>query len=325
MSKFKVFQIQIDLEHDGHLLKDAVFQFLTEIRHIEVSKREVKKWIENSQVHLNTGPMRRSSIPLKNGDKILVKVPIQFLKAKDEGLNISFNLGLEDIVFEDKYLIVVNKPSGLSSQASLDPKRDHLYAAVKRYLQKSSKSEIYCALMHRLDVDTSGLILFTKKKSINKEITEMFSERKIVKKYLALVEKDGNVHLEQEWEIKNHLARKEGSIDKKRMLIASTHSGGDFAHTKFKLIKDAGNFALIECQPKTGRTHQIRVHLFEQGLRIIGDPFYVKPQSKPDQEGRLLLHAHKLEFNHPIDQNKLELVAKMPLEFEEKMSQLEKS
>lgn len=328
MSQVKIFQFEANTSVSGLGLKHAIHLFLTEVRNIPISKREVKELIDKGKVHLNKSKVYKAGLELKLGDKVLVELPRKFLKAKDEGIEISFDLTESDVVYEDDAIIAVNKPSGLSTQASLDPKRDHLYAAVRRYLEAKSKKEVYVGLHHRLDVDTSGLVVFTKKKSANKGLGNQFEFRKIKKTYVAVSYKIKE-DLKSSWRIKNHLARSKQDSEKKMLRMESVKSGGDPAETFFDQVSDSelqqfgqfpeeiskriteGDLIAVVAKPKTGRTHQIRVHLFEFGLPILGDRFYYLENKKEDV--RLHLHAYQLELNHPITEEPL--VLKAPVKF----------
>ncbi|MAF91507.1 MAG: RluA family pseudouridine synthase [Bdellovibrionota bacterium] len=326
MSQKKTFHFETPKELDGYSLKESVYLFLTDIRHIPISKREVKKIIDSGGVHLNGDKRPRASRALAIGDKVLIFLPREFLLAKDEEINIQFELDSERVVFEDDAIIVVNKPSGLNTQASLDPKRDHLYAAVKRYLMAKSKypEKVYAGLHHRLDVDTSGLVLFTKKKSANKNITKQFENRSIQKEYIAISLNPESKDVPDQFIVENHLARKKSGIESKQLRMESVASGGDYAKTEFKKMdwqeallskisdQQKQDFLKLKClafhvKPKTGRTHQIRVHLFESKLPILGDPFYFYENSS--EKHRLMLHAAKLSFVHPLTEEKLSLEA----------------
>lgn len=324
MSQVKNFQFKVNEAVADISIKQAVFIFLYEVRKFPVSKRDVKAMIDSGKIHMDGKPVRKASVVTKLGQSILVQLPRSFMKAKDEEVNISWELTESSVVFEDDAIIAVNKPSGLSTQASLDPKRDHLYLAVRRYLEKKSKKEVYVGLHHRLDVDTSGIVVFTKKKSANKGLGNQFEFRKIQKTYLAVCYADREL-IKPKWEIKNYLGRKKSDQEKKLLRMQSVSAGGDPAHTYFKVLSElelakhnfsepiagaikAGQLVAIEARPKTGRTHQIRVHLAEDSLPIVGDRFYYIDRIDPLEE-RLQLHAWKLLLEHPLTKEELHLEA----------------
>ena len=214
-----------------------------------------------------------------------------------------FDLMPSHILYEDEALIVVNKPVGLPTQATLDPSRDHLFATVKRYIDnRDKKNNAYVGLHHRLDRDTSGAVLMTKKKSANLFVSNLFKEKQIQKTYLAVCENVSKTAITSRWSIKNHLGR----VGKRQWKVLSVQSGGDFAHTDFNLMQTWGNYHLIKAYPRTGRTHQIRVHLSEMGLPILGDTLYGLPK---ECHKRLMLHAFALDFDHPNSKKNIHIEA----------------
>lgn len=225
------------------------------------------------------------------------------------------------ILFEDDYLIVVNKPSGLPSQGTLDPSRDHCFAAVKRYLQ-AREADPYVGLHHRLDAQTSGVLLMTKSKAANASISEQFQKHTIRKTYVAIcVGQDvvpAYLEASHAWVIDAPIGEAAGSKiqkfcvggkNRKRAVTGMTCVCG-------RKLRD-GVFGVYRCAPETGRTHQIRVHLSSIGMPIVGDTLYgmALPRSlRPADPHRMCLHAAKLEFTHPITGERLMVEAPEPEE-----------
>lgn len=199
----------------------------------------------------------------------------------------------KDILFEDKWLIAVNKPSGLPSQASLTFLQDHAYGAVLCHLRnKKFQTSPQLFLIHRLDTDTSGVLLMTKKSSANKGMQNLFEKKKIQKTYLAACCGEGA----ELTNVKSYLGRKPDQIHKFKFgSFDQNHPGVKFSETDFKVLKSNGAYKLYEVSPKTGRSHQIRVHMAEAGLPILGDSFY-----EGEKAYRLALHAKSLSFKHPM-------------------------
>lgn len=207
-----------------------------------------------------------------------------------------------EILYEDNVIVVVNKPSGLPTQSTVDKKRPNLYD-----LLRNSKKFSYLGLHHRLDVPTSGVLLLTKSKEVNKAVAELFSGRDIEKTYLCLTHQ---IPSEKEFKIQNYLkAQKLGSGKTK---MKSVKAGGDPAETHFTVRQVLENKALVEARPQTGRMHQIRVHLAEAGYPILGDALYFRVDRKYP---RLMLHAWKLKFKHPQTGQELEIEAPLPEDF----------
>jgi 23S rRNA pseudouridine955/2504/2580 synthase len=206
------------------------------------------------------------------------------------------------ILFEDEFIVLVNKPANLPSQPTVDKKRADLFTL----LQKKFHTLF---LHHRLDKDTSGVILFSKSKKANGPLTEMFRSHGFEKTYWALT-KPADIFLPH-WCIENHLVarRKDG----KSVKMFRTESGGDFAYTAFSLLASSPEAHWVEAKPLTGRTHQIRVHLLHSGASILGDSLY---GGKDPQVPRLMLHASSLQFAHPVTGEKLKITAPPPPDFQ---------
>lgn len=231
-----------------------------------------------------------------------------------------------EILYEDKELILVNKPPQLLSQKSVDPKR----LTVEDVL-KNQRPDLQLFLHHRLDKETSGVFLFSKSKSVNGKLTEMFKNHDFQKTYWCLTypntlepsKKVSCLSLNSEaplteshhWIIKNYMApakHEGGKSSRKRMI--SVKSGGWPAETEFRTLKVFPKYFLIEAKPKTGRTHQIRQHLQESHRSIIGDDLY--GGGRPTLTSRFLLHAYELEFPHPVTNEKLIVRAPLPKDFQ---------
>jgi len=238
--------------------------------------------------------------------KIYKKGKIQ-LYLKTEG----YSIKPKDIIFEDKWLLALNKPSGLSSQASLTFLQDHAHSVVQCYLrEKKFQTSPPLFLLHRLDKDTSGVLLFSKKASANKEIQKQFESRKIKKTYLAHSKSKNSIPIKkgESKVIESFMARapdKEHSF--KFASVDKSKQGAKRAETKIQLLESEGEDYFFKVFPKTGRSHQIRVHLLEEGFPILGDRFY-----KGDKASHLHLHAWKLSLKHPISEEELIFEAPLP-------------
>lgn len=263
--------------------------------HIKVSRRECKSSIENGDISafINNKKVFKSSTKVTNKDSIKAIISLSFLKKhSNEDIKNKVELKDSDILWEDRWLLIARKPKGMPSLQTLDPKRDYFLAAVKRLLIARGEKDPYLVLHHRLDVETSGVMLFCKKKSLNKKVGELFSQRKIQKTYQALCHyKHDHDFKNKSWEVKNYLKKSDG----RPLRMSVVEKSGDFAHTHFRLIEKHENTVLIEAKPHTGRTHQIRVHLAHQSLPIVNDSLY----GSAVDSSLLKLHAVCLEFNHP--------------------------
>jgi RluA family pseudouridine synthase len=212
-----------------------------------------------------------------------------------------FRLKPEHIAYEDSDIVIADKPIGLSTQGTQVFGEDHLYGAlIAHYTEKHPSRLAYVGLHHRLDRDTSGLVIFTKKPSMNKPIAEQFRDHEITKKYLALVE---GPKPEKSWTVDAPIARIHSAGPKKQFKFGVDKKKGDPAETRFSYVKSLSDTQhLIECQPITGRTHQIRIHLAHSGLPIVGDPVYGVKTG-----GRMMLHAFQLSLTHPKTKKPLEV------------------
>lgn len=213
------------------------------------------------------------------------------------------------ILYEDPDLLVVDKPPGLVSHATVDPARDHLVAAVSRLLQARDGEVGHLALHHRLDRDTSGAVLFSRRAALDAALGAAFAERRVDKVYLAIVARQpSRAFPAGVTELDAYLAPGKGPGG--RTLVV--RSGGKPARTRVRVRQQAAGWLLVEARPLTGRTHQIRVHLAHLGFPILGDPLY--GGAAPDTK-RLLLHALRLQLDHPRTGERLRVVAPPPRAF----------
>jgi 23S rRNA pseudouridine1911/1915/1917 synthase len=300
-----------------------------------VSKAKVRKLVVAGAAYLNGRRVRIASKELLPGARVEIFVDAQRLLSdpasqerqdRQKSGDSIFRLTAADVLYEDAYLILVNKPSGLPTQPTLDEARENLYAAVRRFfVERDGIVEPYVGLHHRLDRDTSGVVLFTKAREANAGVAQLFSQHLAVKTYWAITARPqpdvSDSALQREWEIKNYLGK--GGESGKRARFTAVRSGGDFAHTDFRLLEAFPEALWIEAKPRTGRTHQIRVHLSEHGLPILGDPVYGKPaasstlspRSVTALAPRTLLHAASLTFPHPISKVEISIQSPLPKDF----------
>ena len=211
-----------------------------------------------------------------------------------------------EILYEDKYLIAVNKPSGIIIQGDRTGDTP-LTEIVKNYIQsQTKKKQVYLGLPHRLDRPTSGIVLMAKKPSILKELNKMFHDGKIKKTYWAVVNKKPpkNKGKLNHYLWKNQQQNKSYALDYPK-------PGSKEASLTYKLLDNYNKkYWLIEILLHTGRHHQIRAQLLRLGCKIIGDVKYGYPTPNPD--GSIFLHARKLIFFHPKTNKKLTILAPPP-------------
>ena len=300
-------------EHAGHRLDETVAEWLTAKLNRPVSKAKVRKLLMAGGVYVNGRPVRVPPQRLSSGAKIEAHVDVAKLFGDSTSRDKAFELTASRILFEDDDLIVVDKPSGLPAHPTLDPARDSLFAAVGRFLAKRDAIEVpYIGVHQRLDRDTSGIVLFTKSKRVNAAIGEIFSKHTGTKIYQALTV-PGRV--KREWTIENCLGKVRSKSKQAR--YGSVTCGGDFAETTFRVIAKYKRGIHLLAVPKTGRTHQIRVHLSEYGLPIFGDDLYGAGGAE-----RLMLHASQLIFPHPITGREVSIESTLPEDFRRCLNEL---
>lgn len=220
-----------------------------------------------------------------------------------------------NIIYEDEWLIAFDKPPGLPTQITHDRRRPDLYSNAQKKLKlRVGNSVPYLGLHHRLDVGTSGVVVMTKQKDINKDFQNLFREKKIQKTYLAHVFRNDKRQLGAAWSVENHLGYHKASTAKKTFYTA-VQSGGDYAKTDFILLSAfSDDIWIVQAKPVTGRTHQIRVHLFEDGFPLVGDRLYFDPTKEIQKRinhraKRMMLHAWKIDFFHPRLKKDIEIVS----------------
>lgn len=316
-----------------HILKNSKKVRLDEFLRAEipkildspVSNSKIRRLIFSGCVSVGSGETRNPSLVLFPNSIVRVFLDdgkFFFEKKPDD---IQFELDKSRVLFEDEWLIAVDKPSHFPTERGIVEGRDSLHSAVVRYLFERQKTERpnaknppYAGIVHRLDRDTSGAILFTKSREVNAACHEMFESRKVEKKYLAVCSIKNSVKNPA----KNPPQKKDFSVEFEMGRISPKGQAakwgrvqsGVFSKTEFSVLGE-GEFngrkvVLVECRPLTGRTHQIRVHLASVGLPILGDTLY---GGAPHE--RILLHAHTLAFPHPKTGEILKVEAPLPEDF----------
>lgn len=213
-----------------------------------------------------------------------------------------------EILWEDSDFLAIHKPAGINSQPSVDRKKENIYDLLK------SEREIY--LHHRLDKDTSGVMLFGKTTRSNPVLSQMFQNHEFIRTYWALTKPIKN-QPSGHWFVENYLRSYK---ERGRLKQQARKSGGDYAKTHFQLLKNYEKASLVEAKPMTGRMHQIRIHLAGPGAPIWGDSLY---GGKCDWVPRLMLHALSLEFVHPFSKEKLVIQCPLAKDFRTVLEKLE--
>lgn len=269
-----------------------------------ISRSGVQRLIEEGQVRLN-GAAVKANYKLREKDVIDVEVP----DAKTVDIlpeNIPLN-----ILYEDKDVIVVNKPQGMV----VHPAPGHTTGTLVNALLYHCGDELSGingekrpGIVHRIDKDTSGVLMIAKNDAAHQSLAEQLAEHSITRKYNAIV---FNGFQEEEGTVDQPIGR--NPLDRKKMAITQKHSRKAVTH--YRVIERMGNFTLIEAQLETGRTHQIRVHLTFIGHPLLGDLVY-GPKKQPFHLDGQALHARVLGFVHPTTGQYMEFEAPLPESFE---------
>lgn len=224
------------------------------------------------------------------------------------------------IIYEDEHMVAVNKPSGIV----VHPARGHLSGntvqngLIHRYLSDTNPDKTI-APAHRLDKDTSGVMVFSRTRAAYRSLTAQFATPGPKKTYLAI-----SVN-KPEWEqITVDQPLGEDPENRQYVTILPVEAGGKNALTDFSLLESTGGYSLIQARPHTGRGHQIRVHLAHLGLPIICDEYYNPNPCGHDCINRQALHAHELVIKHPVSNESLKLHAPLPEDMESFIQRLRK-
>ena len=271
----------------------------------DLSRSRLQDLIRDGHVTLNGRPAKASTA-LKAGDAVVLTIP----EAAPVAV-VAQDIPLE-ILFEDKDILVLNKPPGLVVHPAAGNPDGTLVNALLHHCDDLSGigGEMRPGIVHRLDKDTSGCMVVAKNDLAHRRLTEAFSERRLSKIYLAAI---NGLPKERQGRIQNFIGRH--PVDRKRMAILYDGAGKE-AVTEWEQVGEHQGCALIRCRLLTGRTHQIRVHMKEGlGFPILGDPIYGHPSRQKVSTPRLMLHAWKLAFHHPIHQQPLQFEARVPEAF----------
>ena len=262
--------------------------------------------IENGSVLLNNKPAKKSVV-LSEGDEI----ELFFLDSPEITLTPE-NIPLE-ILYEDPWMIAVNKPAGMVVHPAPGHGRGTLVNALLHHCTTlPGEKSLRPGIVHRLDKETSGLIIAAKTAEAHTKLVNLFASRNIHKKYLAIAKgkmAKPTSHTSMMGRDPNH-----------RQKMASLLDGGKEAITHFTPLHSTEKQTLILAEPKTGRTHQIRVHLKEIGHPILGDKIYAHTHINDPE--RQMLHAFRLTFIHPFTEKQITLEAPLPTDFLEQLQRL---
>ena len=275
----------------------------------DITRTSAQRLIEDGNILVN-GKNAKVSYKIQENDKISVEIPEpKQIELKAQNIPI-------EIVYEDSDIIVVNKPKGMVVHPANGNPDGTLVNAIMAICKDSLSGiggEIRPGIVHRLDKDTSGLLIVAKNDNSHVKMSEQIKNHEVKKTYIALVR---GVFKENEATIDMPIGR--SISDRKKMAV---NKNGKNAITHIKVLKRFDKYTLLQVNIETGRTHQIRVHLSHIGYPIVGDYTYSNGKNEFDVVGQCL-HAQKLEFKHPITQKDMCLEAELPQYFKDILDKL---
>ncbi len=279
-------------------LEERVDKWLSD--NTEFSRSVIQKLIKDNQLFVNEKNVK-SNYKLQSNDIIT------FTFVEDKMDLIPQKVDFE-IIYEDDYLVIVNKPLGLVVHPGVGNRDNTLVNGLLfHFEQLSDMDTIRPGIVHRIDKDTTGLLVVAKTNNIHQLLQNMIKERLISREYIALVH--GN--------IKHTTGTVDAPIGRdknNRQLMCVCDDNSKHAVTHFEVLERGLDFTLIKCKLDTGRTHQIRVHMKYINHPIVGDPLYGYRKTIGNVQ---LLHAYKLSFNHPITNEFMSFEANLPVHFKD--------
>jgi len=281
---------------------------------LDFSRAWIQKLIKKGTVQVDGKPAS-SSLKLKTGQKVLFEpeLPPEISLAPDPGLESKIK-----IIFEDSDILVINKPAGLSVHPSSSEPKGTLVnwliyhsPEIKSVGDQLALGNIRPGLVHRLDKDTSGVMVIAKNQKTFNWLKKQFQTRQVTKKYLALV---NGSPAQDSGTVKLNIIRSKS--DPTKNTVTQSASAGRPAETHWQVLHRYPDHTLLEITPKTGRMHQIRVHMKALGWPVAGDKKYgLEKHKDPKNVGRMFLHAQYLSFNMPSGE-KFSFQAPLPPELE---------
>ena len=281
------------------------------IQFSSLSRTHIAKIIEEGNCLVNS-KVAKAGLKLKNGDEVEINIPeVKPLEIKKEDIPL-------DVVYEDEDILIINKPQGMVVHPANGNYEHTLVNAVLNYSDDLSgiNGVARPGIVHRIDKDTSGLICIAKNDKAHLSLSEQLKDHSMSRTYIALVR---GVILENSGEINMPIGRD----PRNRQKMAVTRANSKEAVTYFKVLQRFSNNTLVECKLKTGRTHQIRVHLSYIGYPVEGDPLYAGKKYDTLYKNGQLLVATSLKLVHPSSKEEMEFNIELPDYFKEVLSHLE--
>ncbi len=279
-------------------------------KNAKLSRSTIQRLIDEEKIKINDKKTKASYKIQQNDEIALEETPAKEIELKAQDIPL-------EVIYEDKDIIVINKPKGLVVHPANGNPDGTLVNAIMAICKDSLSGiggEIRPGIVHRLDKDTSGILIVAKNDEAHINLSEQIKNREVKKVYIALVR---GVVKENEATIDMPIGRSKN--DRKKMAV---DKNGKNAITHFKVLRRYDEYTLLEVRIETGRTHQIRVHLAEIGYPVVGDTVYSNGKNKFGVVGQCL-HAKSLDFKHPITGKEMHLEAELPEYFKKIIDELE--
>lgn len=267
------------------------------VNEFQMSTRLLSKIKRNQQTFLN-GTIADTRSPIKPSDTILVD-----LSSDEDNSNIVPTKMPLEIIYEDEWLLVINKPAGIATHPSAYHFSDSLSNGVRFYFDSINLRKKIRPI-NRLDLNTSGLVVFAKCEYIQECLSKQMAENKVKKEYLCLTQ---GIFDKKIYTINLPIARKSNSI-----IERCISENGQPSVTDYEVLEEFDSYSLVKCNLKTGRTHQIRVHMSYIGHPLLGDTLYGNSSNLINRQA---LHCYHLQFQHPVSQEVLDFVCPLPQDF----------
>lgn len=275
----------------------------------DYSRTLISKMISNELIMVNDCVVSKASMKVRLNDKITI------LKELEEEMNLEAENIFLDIIYENDNVIIINKPSGMVVHPGNGNKNHTLVNALLYYTNSLSdcNGEFRPGIVHRIDKDTSGIILVCKNNKAHELLASDFQTKKVKRKYIALVK---GIVQHNHVTIDAPIGRCE--TDRKKMAVTDKNSKHAITHAT--VLKRFKHYTLLECELETGRTHQIRVHMAYIGHPIYNDPLY---NNAPSDAFGQFLHSSEITFTEPITKEELHFVCPLPKEFQSFLDELQ--
>lgn len=289
-------------DEDGRSLAEVLGGALEPVVGRVPPRSRVRAMIAAGVVRVDGLVVRAAARRLRAGQVVDGLARVESLRPKTETTDRPFSLSASSVLYRDRWLLAVAKPFGLPTHATADRSRPSLVGHVERFLAAAGV-EARVAVHQRLDRDTSGIVLFSVDPAANAGLARAFAGREAEKRYVAFTERPAR-RPPASFVVDAPLS--EGGPARRPVRVGGP--GARAAGTEVVVLETAGAALVVEARPRSGRKHQVRVHLAHAGLGILGDPLYGVAEAAP----RLMLHASRLALVHPVTGHALSIECPLP-------------